>query len=137
MVNHNAAAVLDVLDERFPSLLGPRVALVVADHDVVGLEVGLEAAHVGAFGRRGGHIHRKEAGFLQELLQDRRRRLPVVPILTVDDQRLVRWRAQRDGRHEEQNQRRHPVLQRHDLCPFFLSKGTSNGHHPSVVAYQE
>lgn len=79
------ATVLDVPDEILLHVLWPGSAVVVGDDDLVVGELGIPAGEILARGR-GRDVDRKEAGFFEGPLEDRRGGLPVVVVLAIDDQ---------------------------------------------------
>jgi len=94
MYTDEAAAVLHVLFEGFHRFSGPLAAAavigIVRDDNFVGFEIGFESAHFSAFRRRGGDIHLKESGLFQQFLQHGSGQLPLMIVLPIDDQRLLR-----------------------------------------------
>ena len=110
---NEATAVAHVFLESGFGLLRPLAAVgeivVVGDHHFVGGKIRFEDAHVPALGRGGGHIHLELGGAFQLLFQDRGGVLPLMIILTVDDQNLDGGGCVERRRHKqaERNRRLH------------------------------
>ena len=87
--DRQASSLGNIVLERFPNLLRPRLAVVVAQHDVVFGEIRTECVPqltLGFRARRRHHIDRESARSLELGFHRRRHRTPVVVVLPVDDQ---------------------------------------------------
>ena len=103
MDDDESAAALDVVHERRLRLLGPLVAVVVRDDDLVFGELRLETRHVLALRRRSRDLDLEQAGLFEHLLEQRRRRLPGVVVLPIDDECLEFGIGASDGQRRQQD----------------------------------
>ena len=123
VVDEHAAAVLDVINERLLGVLRPLVALVVQHDQRIVAELGLESAHVLPLERRRRHVHLEHSALLKQLFQHRTGLFPVVGVLAVDDQSLVRRIGPRDRHHQQTEQQGgQPRSNKHVNTPWEMGK---------------
>ena len=89
VIYHHATATLDILHKRLVGLLGPAVAIVIQHHNIILLKVGCEATHI-ATRRLGKHnIALEESRLIQNKAQHAVAHLPIMVVLTRDNQHLM------------------------------------------------